>query len=126
ATVLDVITRYCDGPDGGGLHLNKSKCHILWPHQSPVPTVVSEFAAERGFQLDVGCMSLLGSVVGNDRAKMIQFIAKSAIEDHSTFFDALRHPALRRQNALILLRHSGIPRFSYLTRVLPPDIVAAA
>jgi hypothetical protein len=66
---------------------------------------------------------ILGVPLSNQREVVADAVLAIARE-HEPFFKALQLPDLPVMHALLLLRLSGVPRFNYLLRCLPPDVVA--
>src|ERR1044071_730006 len=47
-------------------------------------------------------------------------------ESHKTLFECLVNPLLPSHHAFVLLRSSVLPRLSYLSRVVPPEVLLPA
>ncbi len=80
-----------------------------------------------GWPLATGAIVTLGVPVGlgASRAELIRTHASSIVERHTRFLDLLLHEAMPSQVAMLLLQVSAVPRMSYLTRTLPPDLAQA-
>jgi hypothetical protein len=125
AQALQQLVEACkdDGPI-----LNFGKCKALWaystnhPSYEPFCDAMSSYSEPIPIFYDA--IPLLGAGVGlgNSRARF----CNDAIQQHSNFFAAITHPDMPVQAAMLLLRVSGIPRLTYLTRVIPPAIIREA
>jgi hypothetical protein len=110
-----------DGPT-----LNFTKCVALWAYSTnhvnyqPFRTAM----AELNIPIQYHSIPLLGSSIGLGMNRAPHVLA--AADDHQRFFSLLSHKDMPMQIALLLLRLSGVPRFSYLIRVTPPVIIRAA
>ena len=109
------------GPD-----LNLGKCTALWPrstnhhHYGPFLAEVRQ----HGLRLRHDNIEMLGATIGLDAARSAACLA--AMSQHGHFFRRLRHSDLPAQIAMLLLRRSGVPRLTYLSRITPPSILRAA
>ena len=103
------------------LHLKPNTSVLVWPHASPAMSAASAAAvAEAGFEVRRGAL-LAGIPVGAEDA--IRRLCAEAAEKNNDFFDALRHPALPAQSAMLMLRQSGVPRLVHLLRTVSLDII---
>lgn len=109
-----------------GLDLNLNKSNILWPHRSSPPIALTELARKAGIPVIHGQCGMLGARVGTNTDTMSERIAEQTENEHADFFDALRHPAMDKQCAMLLLRVCGLPRFCYLARAVAPSVSNAA
>jgi hypothetical protein len=67
---------------------------------------------------------ILGVPIGINSDKKSRLL-RDLVRENLSFFEALRKTDLLGvQNALTLLRYSGIPRLNYLTRTFDPDLAA--
>ena len=108
--------------------LNIPKCRALWPVTKTTHPFYAEFiagAARLGLTAVHGCMKVLGAPVGLVNTSRTDFCTKVEVS-HTRFFDALCHPHMPAQTAMLLLRLSGLPRLSYLSRVVPPSLLLSA
>ena len=127
-SVARALGQLVDACRDDGPILNFSKCKALWaystnhPSYAPFCKAMSSYGAPIPISYDA--IPLLGAGVGlgNARARFCD----AAVELHSNFFAAITHPDMPVQAAMLLLRVSGIPRLTYLTRVIPPAIIRAA
>ena len=70
-------------------------------------------------------MPALGGIIGRDSDIILDWTL-SQVKSHDRLFEAILHPSLPFQSALLMLRLSALPRVDYLTRVLPPSIISPA
>jgi ribonuclease HI len=125
ARALQQLVEACkdDGPI-----LNFGKCKALWAYSTNHPSYAPFCAAMSSYgepiPISYDAIPLLGAGVGlgNSRARF----CNNAIQQHSNFFAAITHADMPVQAAMLLLRVSGIPRLTYLTRVIPPVIIREA
>ena len=103
------------------LPLNYSKCYALWPHNEAPPPWFLEACEQRNLQPKTGMMVAVGAPLGFD-SKAITAWVNAQVEKHDRFFDLLTHPAMPSQHAMLLLRNCGLPKFNFLTRIIPPDL----
>lgn len=112
-----------DGPN-----LNFGKCRALWPYSRDHINYPEFVAAMSSYAVPIPIhhhsIPLLGSSVGLGMSRADHCIA--AAKEHHHLFNAISHADMPVQCALLLLRLSGVPRFSYLTRVTPPAIIRQA
>jgi hypothetical protein len=122
AAVLDNFRRICTEEK---LHLNLSKCKLLWPRLTNPPQSLQSLATDNGMQLHVGSMKVLGAWVGGNHRSIQTDLLNKVQTDHTRFFQILPH--LSSQLSLLLLRACGVPRLHYLSRThFPSDFKAAA
>lgn len=108
-----------------GIHTNRPKCVMLWPHDSAAPAAVIQGCTQRGIQLVVGgVVKTLGAAVGFNTAQLKQFVLEQ-VNKHNTLFDALQHPAMPLQPANLLFVKCAAPVFGYLQRVMRPSVMQA-
>jgi hypothetical protein len=100
-----------------GLTLQLPKCTALWSHTLGVPQSLLDLAQEHGFTVQRGAMKVLGSIIGTDR-DLIKNLLREKSKSHHPVFEAIDHPSMPVQIALILLRLCAIPRLVYLCRTL--------
>jgi hypothetical protein len=70
-------------------------------------------------------VEVLGSACCRDPARVIRW-ACDQVRSHDELLGMLVHPAMSKQNALLLLRASMLPRLSYVQRVTKPALAARA
>ncbi len=92
------------------------------PH---LPTVQEWLDGRQGVKVVRDAGLILGAPVGLNRAA-IEKLLDDCIREHDTFFNLLLHDSIPPQEALILLRLSGVPRMNYLTRCVDPDLTRKA
>jgi hypothetical protein len=118
-----VIACRTDGPN-----LNFAKCKALWAYSTNHPNYQSFCEAMRSYSepipISYDAIPLLGAAVGLGMTRASH--CERAVEKHQHFFEAITHPDMSVQAAMLLLRVSGIPRLTYLTRVIPPTVIRAA
>ena len=98
-----------------GLKLSGPKCSALLPE--PLPSF-SSLSSQHHVTLHFGSMPLLGAMVGKDTKEISQF-AINKVCNHLPLLQAITHPALRPQNAMLL-----IPRINFLCHILAPLLIA--
>jgi ribonuclease HI len=127
-SVARALRQLVDACKNDGPILNFSKCKALWAysinHPSYEPFCAAMASHGAPIPISYDAIPLLGAGVGlgNARARFCD----AAVELHSNFFAAITHPDMPVQAAMLLLRVSGIPRLTYLTRVIPPAIIRTA
>ena len=112
----------------GGLEINTSKTKFLWLHdQNPlsIPIEVSNALKELKIEIEYGATMILGAPIGTDKEKMKQLAIKS-VKDQERFFELIRSNKMPDQEALLLIRMCGVPRFNYLSRTTHPSILLPA
>ena len=85
-----------------------------WPHIAPVSPELDAAILKRGLSLVYVAMPVLGGIVG--LPELILEWTLTEVKSHSRLFDAIAHPSLPSQTALLILRLSALPRVDYLTR----------
>jgi hypothetical protein len=103
------------------LILNPVKCRCLmsqtpasannrdtWPHD------------ERGLKQEIGAMELLGGMVGDDKSIIKEWVEKQALR-HQDLFNIIKHPAMPKQIAALLLLWCARPSMDYIARVTLPS-----
>ena len=103
------------------MHLNAAKSRVLWPRTTEPPPELLRLCVDRGLTFERGSMEVLGAWIGVMDAQVEAAVLKAAT-DHKDLFNALAHPKMPRQLALLLLRVCGQPRMNYLSRVTPPRV----
>jgi hypothetical protein len=101
------------------------KCSLLWPHpagQDP-PPFYNHVCNALQIRLAKGSVKYLGIHLGYDEDQIKNHI-RQVVENAQPLFDALAHPAMPKQIALLLLRLCGVPKVNYLSRTLPPRLLA--
>jgi hypothetical protein len=117
-----------------GIQIAPSKCHLLPPLNNF--QLSAEFF-QRAENAGLGIVNsaqpflhLLGADLHRDEsaAEGITALRNRISEDvearHLHFFERLQHPLMPNQIALRLLRLCGVPRLSFITRVMPSIITA--
>jgi ribonuclease HI len=110
-----------DGPT-----LNLTKCKALWAYSTAHPNYAAFLAIMTELRIPIlyDSIPLLGASVGLGMHRAAHCM--TAANSHDQFFKAISHPDMPVQIGLLLLRQSGLPRFTYLTRVTPPVVIRAA
>jgi reverse transcriptase-like protein len=113
----------------GGLEVNMTKTNFLWLHDksaAPLDRFVTEEVKHKLSELGVGIVTgatkILGAPIGTD-IKLMQAIAMETFNTQQRFFDLVASNQMPEQEALLLLRLSGVPRFNYLARTTSPHIL---
>ena len=68
---------------------------------------------------------ILGAPVGRDQAAIKQMCIK-VVESHDRFFSALAHDNIPVHEGMLILSRSGVPRLSYLSRCVRPELLSDA
>lgn len=115
---MDAFIRECKRE---GLQINLNKCAVLCPGGPGAARSASEaWCAQTGVPLEPERFTAtLGSVVGRDEAGMQDWVV-AQVRRHERFFAMT--PRLSKQNALMVLRVAGVPRFNHICRSLPPRL----
>jgi hypothetical protein len=82
----------------------------------PLPAATAEWLAARKLRVERNAVKLVGAPVGRDREAMRK-IALDCARKHDELFRLLVHAEMPPQEALLLLRICGVPRFGYMLRV---------
>jgi hypothetical protein len=108
-----------------------SKSFVLWPHPCSPPQGLQDACSQRGLTLHAGsevdgvwkggCKKVLGVMMGFEDDEISEFVRERALS-HSPFFEAVSHPDMEAQEALLLLGYCGKPRMNYISRCLPPRL----
>ena len=93
--------------------------------QIPTPNSVLSLSTKHNTPVSQGALRLLGSIIGLDNNLIAKFSLEKA-DSHSQFFQAIQHPRLRTQHALLLLRACALPRMNFLCRTLAPRLTLDA
>ena len=113
------------GPDYG-LHVNARKTEVCWPHSDePPPEEIVGRARRRGVEFTRGTMETLGAFVGDDEGHVRERVAEK-VNGLERFFNLLRHPALPKQQAFLLLSYCAQTRANFLARVVKPHLAQEA
>lgn len=107
-----------------GLSLKLSKCRVLWPHSSSPPSSLVEFCSSRGLPLVFDGIPTLGAVLTLDRAFARSWVLSHVSSRLTRSFNLLMHKSLPLHYAYHLLRFSTIHSLTFLSRVVPPDVLA--
>ena len=107
------------------LEVQPSKCQLIYFHNvtNPLDKEVNEFVQTNNISLQTEAALILGAPVALNKAAA-EPILQSIIDEHNIYFDALKHSSLSVQKTILLLRHCGIPRFSYLIRCVRPEFIS--
>jgi hypothetical protein len=129
ALVIRALQQLVIACDTDGPTLNFGKCRVLWaysrdhPNHAAFVTAMSAYGVPIPIHYD--SIPLLGSSIGIGIHRTTHCLAAARVE-HQHLFAAIAHPDMPVQIALLLLRFSGVPRFTYLSRVTPPAIIRKA
>lgn len=122
-SVFAAFDRFVDLTRDSGLVLQRYKCGVLWPRSEDVPARLRELAGARQLPVVTGSIRTLGTLVGNDRGALKAFL-KHITDGYGPLTKLLSHERMSVQVALLILRHSIIPSFNYLSRIVPPPLLA--
>jgi len=117
-----VFDKLRSAAEADGLLLVLPKCRAFWRHTSEPPRQLVDLCNDRGIQLVTRAMPLLGSLLSDDAESTASFM-QAEIEKHREFFSLLLHRRMPVQAALSILRVCGLPRFTYLVRTLPSEML---
>ena len=114
-----------------GLTIQKSKCCYLLPENQQLvsSSVIDALEAEGLMNVSESHLQLLGAAISsnNDVEETNESIQdwtyNVAITKNERFFSLLTHRDMPVQIGFRLLCKSGLPRLSYLCRVMPPHIM---
>ena len=114
-----------------GLTIQKAKCCYLLPEKKDLvsPSIINTLEAEGLVNVSESHLHLLGAAISSyndieDRNESIQdWTYNAAITKNRRFFTLLTHRDMPVQIGFRLLCKSGLPRLSYLCRVMPPHIM---
>lgn len=111
----------------GGLEVNMDKTKFLWLHSdgTQLPETVIDALHELNLKIEYGAVKILGAPIGTDVKKM-QRIATETVKGHERFFNLIRSKHMPLQEALLLLRMCGAPRFNYLARTTHSSVLLPA
>jgi ribonuclease HI len=123
-TALNTLVRLCASNDGPTLNL--TKCEALWAYNTNHPSYQPfiDGLREHNVPISHDTVEMLGSTIGLGMKRAAHCLA--VVEQQRSFFAAIAHPDMPAQIAILLLRLSGVPRLTYLTRVTPPIVIREA
>ena len=107
-----------------GLSLKLPKGRALWPHSSPPPPSLVAFCSFHGIPLVT--IPTLGAVLTLDRSFASSWALRHVTSSFGIVFSLLLNDEFPLHQAYILLRHSTVHSLTFLSRVLPPDILRPA
>ena len=120
---LERLTQSCP-------NLNRAKTKILWPHSNPIPEDLSEAAQRLGVPIVREGSKLLGSFLSLPRNRGLNSLAaqflNTVVDKHRNLFELIKHPLIKKQIALNLLRVCIQPRMVFHARVTDPATGAYA
>ena len=99
---------------------------LFWPHASPVPESLSSGCSSRILSLVKDGLPTLGALVSRDPAFSKEWYLRRVSESHKQLFECLGNQLLPSHHAFALLRSAVLPRLSYLSRVVYPEILLPA
>ena len=70
-------------------------------------------------------MELLGAPIGVHNNSFTRDFVQSTVNKHNKWFQLVGSSLMPIQSAMLLFRWCGLPRLSYLSRLLPPYTVQA-
>jgi hypothetical protein len=111
----------------GGLEVNMNKTKFLWLHsdRTQLPQTIIDALHELNIDIEYGAVMILGAPIGTDQKKM-QSLAVEAVKGQERFFNLIRSKHMPDQEALLLLRMCGVPRFNYLARTTHSSVLLPA
>ena len=125
--VLEALERLLAKCAVDGPVLNLGKCRALWPYPTLSHPSYAPFAArltELGIAMRFDCIDMLGGTVGLGMSRAPH--THAVVASHDRFFAGLAHEDMPTQLAQLLMRNSGVPLFTYLTRITPPAVILDA
>ena len=99
---------------GCQVNLGKSKAVVL--DDEPLPAATADWLTGTHIRVERSAVKLVGAPVGRDKEAMRK-IALDCARKHDELFRLLVHAEMPAQEALLLLRVCGVPRFGYMLRV---------
>ena len=122
---IDCVTKLEECIIEHGQRFNWSKCKFLSHHDNVLDAAVIEFLSSHNVPIIRDATTLLGGPIGWDRKKMAA-MAMDVHRDSALLFEQILHPVLPVQEAMLILRSCAQPIPGYLSRVLPPEVLANA
>ena len=135
--VFEAFDRLQAAEEAEGIQNKTDKRLVLWPHQQLPPASLIDECERRGIQLRAGnfrdeegleygevcgggMAKVLGVPISHDPLRIDEWLLEK-VKKHESFFEALELEGVSSQLAMLGLKHAGIPKFNYLSRVLSPD-----
>jgi hypothetical protein len=134
AEALTVFRRLKELAEAQGMIVQPEKCFILPPSTQPFSpsTIETMYELTNMGVKETSLLHLLGATIAQDEDidKMSVLVTDWAngicIAENERFFSLLTHRDMPVQIAFRLLVQSGLPRLSYLCRIMPPSAINAA
>ena len=108
-----------------GIRLQYDKCEILLPAVGELLQEVQQAVDNYGLRTHRGAFSLLGTVVGNDAARMKELVEEK-VDKWGKALELLTRKEVPAQLALLVARWSMVAKPNYLMRSLPPSLTTDA
>ena len=119
--VAAVCARFVDELRAIGCDVNLNKTQGLYFHDTPLPPTTTDWLERNHVKLETRAAKVVGAPIGRDVAAM-QALAEECARRHDEFFRLLCHNSMPAQEALLLLRVCGLPRFSFMLRVTSQEV----
>jgi hypothetical protein len=131
---FEVFNRLKESAAQQGMEIQPNKCCILPPFSLPLSESTSTIIDElKGLGLrETPLLHILGATIGQDEdinktSDLVKEWAEGvSIAENERFFRLLTHRDMPVQIAFRLLILSGLPRLTYLCRVMPPSFLSDA
>ncbi len=112
-----------------GLHVQPSKCKLVWMHGEACVTntqlaAVRSYCAEQSLTLTDRCLFLGAPLCAVDADTTA--LCNDIVNSHTTFFETIACEAMPVQEAMGVLRVSGAPRLDYVSQLVAPHILDSA
>jgi len=108
-----------------GIRLQYDKCEILLPAVGELLQEVQQAVDNYGLRTHRGAFSLLGTVVGNNAARMKELVEEK-VDKWGKALELLTRKEVPAQLALLVARWSMVAKPNYLMRSLPPSLTTDA
>jgi hypothetical protein len=108
-----------------GIRIQYDKCEILLPSVGEPSREVQQAIEKYGMRARRGAFSLLGTVVGNDPARMKELV-KEKVDKWKKALELLARKEVPAQLALLMARWSMVAKPNSLIRSLPPSLTTEA
>lgn len=105
-----------------GLRVQYHKSELLAMKDDPHPEAVNTFIDQHNIPVENQAGIVLGVPVGRNENRIKELLSRTMAEQ-SSFFRLLKHEKLQPVEAVLLLRYSMVPRMSYLSRCVAPDLI---
>ena len=104
------------------LDIVQAKTKIVYLHgdTQPLPEPLAELKDREGLQLVTDSTIILGTPTGTDE-ECVNSLCDTILNKQAHLFAAVLDPNMPTQEALLVIRASGLPRMNYCSRTIHPD-----